>query len=254
MLKSGIQKEFNSNQRKKCYQWAVRVKGTGGTGLWCQNNQCWWITMRTFSIKNDIPLLYSRVGKKTTRAATWLPHRVSGQSAWWLQMTKSNFPQGGYIRVNIHTITPRVYQWKYLWKRHYAKRKCMCMCGWCICGQSMWGSLGLGCSMTPGLSKDIRCHVWPYFLNLQITRSDIQTTHKVGCQPSACIWSLYLPQGFVGMYGLTYSLYHPEGLWVSQCPGTCTKYSVHLEAVHLIQFTEAYHNLNFKKKKIWIYQ
>ena len=29
--------------------------------------------------------------------------------------------------------------------------------------------------MTPGLSKDIRCHVWPYVsINLQISRSDIR--------------------------------------------------------------------------------
>ena len=26
-----------------------------------------------------------------------------------------------------------------------------------------WVGFGLGCLMTPGLSKDIRCHVWPYF-------------------------------------------------------------------------------------------
>ena len=33
----------------------------------------------------------------------------------------------------------------------------------------------LCCLMTPGLSKDIQCHVWPYsFLCLQITRSDIR--------------------------------------------------------------------------------
>ena len=35
--------------------------------------------------------------------------------------------------------------------------------------------LDLGCLMTRGLRKDIRCHVWPYFfLNLQIARSDIR--------------------------------------------------------------------------------
>ena len=34
---------------------------------------------------------------------------------------------------------------------------------------------GLCCLMTPGLSKDIQCHVSPYvFLILQITRSDIR--------------------------------------------------------------------------------
>ena len=33
--------------------------------------------------------------------------------------------------------------------------------------------LGFGCLMTPGRSKDIRCHVWPYFLNL----TNHQITH-----------------------------------------------------------------------------
>ena len=34
---------------------------------------------------------------------------------------------------------------------------------------------GLCCLMTSGLSKDIRCHVWPYFYKqVQISRSDIR--------------------------------------------------------------------------------
>ena len=38
---------------------------------------------------------------------------------------------------------------------------------------SVWVSLC--CLMTPGPSKDIRCHVWQYlFLALQITRADIR--------------------------------------------------------------------------------
>ena len=37
-------------------------------------------------------------------------------------------------------------------------------------------------------------------------------THKVGCQPGDCIWSLQSSSGVcVGMHGLTYSLYLPEG-------------------------------------------
>ena len=41
--------------------------------------------------------------------------------------------------------------------------------------QGGWVGLGLCCLMTPGLSKDIQCHVWPYFFpNLHITRSDIR--------------------------------------------------------------------------------
>ena len=54
----------------------------------------------------------------------------------------------------------------------------------------------LCCFMTPGLSKDIQCHVWPYsVLCLQITR--YQATHKVGCQPGDCRWPLVLPRGFM---------------------------------------------------------
>ena len=55
-----------------------------------------------------------------------------------------------------------------------------------------------------------QCHIWPYvFPNLQITRSDIRP-HKVGCQPGDCVWSFYSSSEVcVGMYGLTYSLYHP---------------------------------------------
>ena len=38
-----------------------------------------------------------------------------------------------------------------------------------------------------------------------------QTTFKVGCRPGDCIKSLWFSSGvYVGMYGLTYSLYHPE--------------------------------------------
>ena len=38
-----------------------------------------------------------------------------------------------------------------------------------------------------------------------------QATHKVGCQPGDCTWSLQSSSGVcVGMYGLTYSLYHPR--------------------------------------------
>ena len=34
----------------------------------------------------------------------------------------------------------------------------------------------------------------------------------MGCQPGDCIWSLHSSSGVcVGMYGLTYSLYHPQG-------------------------------------------
>ena len=36
---------------------------------------------------------------------------------------------------------------------------------WCLAVSDgvIENGLGLGCLITPGLSKDIRCHVWPYF-------------------------------------------------------------------------------------------
>ena len=45
--------------------------------------------------------------------------------------------------------------------------------------------LSLCWSMTPGLSKDTRCHVRPYsvFASLQIKH---QATRKIGSQPGAC--------------------------------------------------------------------
>ena len=82
------------------------------------------------------------------------------------------------------------------------------------CGMEDERWFGLCCLMTPGLSKDIRCHVWPYFLqasaNQQIRH---KATHKVGCQPGDFAYDHFnLPPGFVWVYmGLTYSLYHPEG-------------------------------------------
>ena len=46
----------------------------------------------------------------------------------------------------------------------------------CMHFKGVWS--GLCCLMTPGLSKDIRCHVGPVSINLQITRSDIRSHRK----------------------------------------------------------------------------
>ena len=44
-----------------------------------------------------------------------------------------------------------------------------------------------------------------------------QATHKVGCRPGDCIWSLQSSSGVcTGMKELTYSLYHPRGEQVIQ--------------------------------------
>ena len=71
--------------------------------------------------------------------------------------------------------------------------------------------MGLGlCGLTtPGLSKDSR---WPYFSKLANHQIRHQATHKVGSQPSDSIWSFQSSSEVcVGMYGFTYSLYHPQG-------------------------------------------
>ena len=51
-------------------------------------------------------------------------------------------------------------------------------------------------------------HTFSKLANHQIRH---QATHKVGCQPGACIWSFQYSSGVcVGMYGLTYSRITPE--------------------------------------------
>ena len=69
--------------------------------------------------------------------------------------------------------------------------------------------------MTLGLSKNIRCHVWPYiFPNLANHQIKHQATqwHRVGRQHGDCIWLLQSSSGVsVGIYLVTYSLYHPWG-------------------------------------------
>ena len=53
-------------------------------------------------------------------------------------------------------------------------------------------------------------HTFSKLANHQIRH---QATNKVGCQPGDCIWPLQSSSGVcVGMYGLIYSLYHPQGV------------------------------------------
>ena len=72
---------------------------------------------------------------------------------------------------------------------------------WYITGMEGLG-LGWGCLMTSGLSKDFWCHVWPYF-------SDIRPhiTWAVSLLIAYGHFIIFLS----GLYGLTCSLYHPEG-------------------------------------------
>ena len=55
----------------------------------------------------------------------------------------------------------------------------------------------LCCLMTPDLRKDVRCHVWPCIFFKTLANSQIrhQATHKMGCQPGVCIWSLQYSSG-----------------------------------------------------------
>ena len=77
-------------------------------------------------------------------------------------------------------------------------------------------------------------HTFSKFTNHQIRH---EATHKVGCQPGDCIWSLESSSGVcVGKYGLTHSLYHPQrrgkddGLKIrlgsNPSDGDCEKYSI----------------------------
>ena len=53
-------------------------------------------------------------------------------------------------------------------------------------------------------------HTFSKLANHQIRH---QATLEVGCQPGDCIWSLQFSSGVcMGMYGLTYPLYHPPGV------------------------------------------
>ena len=69
----------------------------------------------------------------------------------------------------------------------------------------------LCCLMTPGLSKDIRCHVWLHpLLCLQITRLYIRILRKRAVSLVTADGHLIFLRGCVDM--LTCSLYHPWGL------------------------------------------
>ena len=57
--------------------------------------------------------------------------------------------------------------------------------------------MGLGCLMTPGVSKDIQCHVLTYFSKVSNHQIRHQVTYKVGCQPGDSYIHFNLLQGFV---------------------------------------------------------
>ena len=63
--------------------------------------------------------------------------------------------------------------------------------------------LGLCCLMTPGLSKDIRCHAWPYFF-FSTCKSPEQTSGYTNWAVRLMIahGHFNLPEGFVWVYVL----------------------------------------------------
>ena len=58
------------------------------------------------------------------------------------------------------------------------------------------------------MSRTTMLFLW---LQYQQIRNQATRTCKVGCQPGDCIWPLSSSGVCVGIYGLTYSLYHPQG-------------------------------------------
>ena len=87
---------------------------------------------------------------------------------------------------------------------------CVCDLLTFICMPFHQGWLAVCCLMTLGLRRDIRCHVLPSFdkfTNQHIRHQATQSWLSVWWW--VCIWSLQSSSGVcVGMYGLTYSLYH----------------------------------------------
>ena len=69
------------------------------------------------------------------------------------------------------------------------------------------------CSMACGLSKDIWCYVWPYsLLCLLINRADIWPQAKWAVNVMTADSRFTFPHGVrVSRYGLTYSLFAPNG-------------------------------------------
>ena len=64
-----------------------------------------------------------------------------------------------------------MYTYMVQWRLHTGLCLCLCLC----------------CLMKTGLSKDIRCRVWPYFSKLANHQIRHQETYKMGCQPGDCM-------------------------------------------------------------------
>ena len=84
-------------------------------------------------------------------------------------------------------------------------------------------------------------HNFPKLANHQ-TRH--QATHKVGCQPGDCIWSLNLPQGFVWV-GSTVGLHMGFRL----CPYFQT-HAIHVQVT--VSLVTAYGHFNLPQEILWV--
>ena len=88
--------------------------------------------------------------------------------------------------------------------------------------------LSLCCLMTPGLSKNIWCHVWPCIFCTCKSPDKTSPMPKVSYPLGNCILymaaksSSYISRVCIGMYGLTDSLYHLKFEFVSMC-NVCVK-------------------------------
>ena len=85
------------------------------------------------------------------------------------------------------------------------------------------------------------------FLNLQIARSDIRHTHKMDCQPGVSIWWLQYSSGmWVSIYGLTYSLMTPGGLYIMMMivlVHNMTSFNIHYPKVMFLKLHTAAYTL-----------
>ena len=77
--------------------------------------------------------------------------------------------------------------------------------------------IGLCCLMTPGLSKDIQCHVWSYFYKqVQISRSDIRPHIKwaVSLVILHMITSIFL-RALCGYIWVNILTHNQDGSWLA---------------------------------------
>ena len=154
---------------------------------------------------------YRKVTLGDLSKSTWNHHCVT--QGWNLSMTKSHLLDIWYTFIHAaeqsHKVQPNV--WFY--QSHFVllmystvsqgslpTHQNFMLCSWLMkithCLRALpfvWLQL-----ITPGLSKDIQCHVWPYSFSM-VANHQIghQATCNMGCQSDYCRWPVNLLQGFV---------------------------------------------------------